>query len=308
ELIIGVTTDPVFGPVILFGQGGVAVEVMDDNTVGLPPLNMVLAHDMISRTRVSKLLAGYRNRPAADIDAVCRVLIQVSHLVSDIPEIVELDINPLLADAHGVIALDARVRIRQPDTATGLERLAIRPYPKELEQWITWQGGPVLLRPIQPEDGAAHIAFFSELDPEDVRFRMFIQIRELQPSQLARFTQIDYDREMAFIATRKRADGGCETLGVARVVADPDNISAEFAVIVRSDLKAQGLGTVLMEKLIRYCRSRGTREMTGEALTQNAGVLKLAERFGFEIRPFPNDETTALRLDLRNYAADIQKR
>jgi acetyltransferase len=308
ELIIGVTTDPVFGPVILFGHGGVAVEVMDDNTVGLPPLNMVLARDMISRTRVSKLLAGYRNRPAADIDAVCRILIQVSHLVSDIPEIVELDINPLLADARGVIALDARVRIRQPDTATGLERLAIRPYPKELEQWITWQGGPVLLRPIQPEDGAAHIAFFSALDPEDVRFRMFAQMRKLQPSQLARFTQIDYDREMAFIATRKRADGGCETLGVARVVADPDNIKAEFAVIVRSDLKAQGLGTVLMEKLIRYCRSRGTREMTGEALTQNAGVLKLAERFGFDVRPFHDNETTALRLDLRNSATEIQKR
>ena len=259
---------------------------------------------MISRTRVSKLLAGYRNHPAANIDAVCRILIQVSHLVSDIPEIVELDINPLLTDARGVIALDARVRIRHPDTVTGLERLAIRPYPKELEEWITWQGGPVLLRPIQPEDGTEHITFFSALSPEDVRFRMFAQMDELQPSQLARFTQIDYDREMAFIATRKM-DGGCETLGVARVVADPDNIQAEFAIVVRSDVKAQGLGTALMEKLIRYCRSRGTREITGEALTQNAGILTLAERLGFDIRPFPNSETSALRLDLHNEPADI---
>jgi acetyltransferase len=308
ELIIGVSTDPVFGPVILFGQGGVAVEVMDDNTVALPPLNMVLARDMISRTRVSKLLAGYRNRPAANIEAVCRVLIQVSHLVSDIPEIVELDINPLLTDARGVIALDARVRIRQPATANGLERLAIRPYPKELEEWITWQGGPVLLRPVQPEDGAEHIAFFSALSPGDVRLRMFAQMHELSPSQLARFTQIDYDREMAFIATRKRAEGGCETLGVVRVVADPDNIQAEFAITVRSDLKAQGLGTALMEKLIRYCRERGTREITGEALTQNAGVLKLVKRFGFDIHPNFNSETTALRLDLRHGAPENQKR
>ncbi|MDB5729029.1 MAG: family N-acetyltransferase [Noviherbaspirillum sp.] len=303
ELIIGVTTDPVFGPVILFGQGGIAVEVMDDNTVGLPPLNMVLARDMISRTRVSKLLAGYRNRPAADIDAVCRILIQVSHMVSDIPEIVELDINPLLADARGVIALDARVRVRQPDTAIGLERLAIRPYPQELEQWITWQGARVLLRPIKPEDGAEHIAFFTALDPEDVRFRMFAGMRELQPSQLARFTQIDYDREMAFIATRSRTGGGCETLGVARVIADPDNIQAEFAIIVRSDLKAQGLGTALMTKLIAYCCSRGTGEIVGEALAGNANLLNLAKRFGFDVHASPDNETMTLRLDLRDRVA-----
>lgn len=300
ELIIGVTTDPVFGPVILFGQGGVSVEVMDDNTVGLPPLNMVLARDMISRTRVSKLLAGYRNRPAADSDAICRILIQVSHLISDIPEIVELDINPLLADAHGVIALDARVRVRQPDSTTGLERLAIRPYPKELEQWITWQGGPVLLRPIQPEDGTAHIAFFSALDKEDVRLRMFAHLCQLAPPQLAKFTQIDYDREMAFIATRKKKDGGCETLGVARVVADPDNVQAEFAIIIRSDLKRQGLGTLLMEKLVHYCCSRGTKKMIGESSPQNVALLKLAKRLNFDADLLLDSETIALRLDLRD--------
>lgn len=298
ELIIGVATDPVFGPVILFGQGGVAVEVMDDNTIGLPPLNMVLARDMISRTRVAKLLAGYRNRPAADIDAICRTLIQVSHLVADIPEIIELDINPLIADGRGVIALDARVRVKRPETATGIERLAIRPYPQELEQPITWQGGPVLLRSIRPEDGADHIAFFSMLTPEDVRLRMFVGMRTLQPSQLARFTQIDYDREMAFIATRMNADGKSETLGVARVVVDPDNIQAEFAVIVRSDLKAQGLGTILMTKLIDYCRSRGTKEIVGEALKQNVGVLNLVKRFDFDVHPVIEDQTMALRLNL----------
>jgi acetyltransferase len=297
ELIIGVTTDPVFGPVILFGQGGIAVEVMDDTTIGLPPLNMVLAKDMISRTRVARLLAGYRNRPAADIDAICRTLIQVAHLVADLPEIVELDINPLLADARGVLALDARVRIALADTAVGMDRLAIRPYPAELEEQVMWQGRQLLLRPIKPEDGAAHIAFFNALTPEDVRLRMFIGMHELQPSQLARFTQIDYDRGMAFIATRQRSDGQPETMGVVRAMADPDNEKAEFAVIVRSDVKGQGLGSILMVKLIAYCRSRGTLELVGEALPQNTGVLHLVRRFGFETHSA--DGVVMLRLDLR---------
>jgi acetyltransferase len=299
ELIVGVTTDPVFGPVILFGQGGIAVEVTADHAIGLPPLNAVLARDMISHTRVSKLLAGYRNRPPADMDAICRTLIQVSHLVTDIPEIVELDINPLLADSRGVIALDARVRVAVADTPAGdLDRLAIRPYPAELEQTIEWQGQPLLLRPIKPEDGQAHVAFFNALDPEDVRYRMFIRMRELQPSQLARFTQIDYDREMAFIATRRRTDGEWETLGVTRVIADPDNIQAEFAVIVRSDLKGQGLGPVLMTKLIDYSRSRGTREIVGEALSHNSRVLNLVTKLGFDVKPMSEDGTMQLHLDL----------
>ena len=299
ELIVGVTTDPVFGPVILFGQGGIAVEVTADHAIGLPPLNMVLARELISRTRVAKLLAGYRDRPPADIDAICRTLIQVSHLVTDIAEIAELDINPLLADSHGVIALDARVRVTLPATViAGLDRLAIRPYPEELEERITWQGKPLLLRPIKPEDGAEHIAFFNALDPEDVRYRMFIRMRELLPSQLARFTQIDYDREMAFIATRTREDGKFETLGVARAVADADNITAEFAIIVRSDLKRQGLGRILMNKLIDYCRSRGTQQMEGEALSYNRPVLKLVSRLGFDIGSSPEAGTLFMRLDL----------
>lgn len=299
ELIIGVTTDPVFGPVILFGHGGIAVEVINDSALGLPPLNSVLAHDMISRTHVARLLAGYRNRPAADLDAICRTLIQISHLVTDIPEIVELDINPLLADARGVIALDARVKVAPANTSVGVERLAIRPYPVELEQWVSWLGQPLLLRPIMPEDGAAHIAFFNALDPEDVRLRMFIRMRELQPAQLARLTQIDYDRDMAFIATRRRTNGQSETLGVVRAMADPDNEKAEFAVIVRSDVKGHGLGSLLMTKLIEYCRSRGTLEIVREALPQNIGVLNLVRRFGFEIRPMPGDGVVTLRLDLR---------
>jgi acetyltransferase len=309
ELIIGVTTDPVFGPVILFGQGGIAVEVTDDHALGLPPLNMVLARDMVSRTRVAKLLAGYRNRPPADLDAICRTLIQIAQLVTDLPEVMELDINPLLADSRGVIALDARMRVASLAGVIGAgqdrltnPRLAIRPYPQQWEQWITWQDAPLLLRPIKPEDGAQHVAFFDALDPEDVRYRMFIRQRELQPSQLARLTQIDYDREIAFIATRRvngAADGAWETLGVARAIADPDNVMAEFAIIVRSDLKAHGLGRMLMTRLIDYCRQRGTQSITGQALSHNLRVLNLVRSLGFEVSSADDEPgTMQLRLDL----------
>lgn len=299
ELIIGVATDPVFGPVILFGQGGVAVEVTADHAVALPPLNDVLARDMISRTRVARLLAGYRNRKSADLDAIVWILMRISQMVADLPELVELDINPLLADSAGAIVLDARIRVARADkSASALDRLAIRPYPRELEQQIEWDGAPLLLRPIRPEDGGAHQAFFNALNDDDVRLRMFVRVRELQPSQLARFTQIDYDREMAFIATRPGADGQPETLGVARVVADPDNIEAEFAVTVRSDLKGHGLGAILMNKLIDYCRRRGTRAIVGEAMPQNTRVIRLVRKLGFEVTPDPAEDTVRLRLPL----------
>ena len=298
ELIVGVTTDPVFGPVILFGQGGIAVEVTADHAVGLPPLNMALARDLISRTRVSKLLAAYRNRSAANVDAICQALIHISHMIVDIPEIAELDINPLLADADGVIALDARIGVQHADKS-GFDRLAIRPYPEEQEERVDWQGEKLLLRPIRPEDAPQHVEFFSALDPEDVRMRMFVRMRELSPAQLARMTQIDYDREMAFIATRTRADGRPETLGVVRVVSDPDNISAEFAISVRSDLKGKGMGRLLMEKVIRYCRERGTHEIVGETLSYNKGLLNLVEPLGFIKHRSLDNDTMMLKLPLR---------
>jgi acetyltransferase len=298
ELIVGVATDPVFGPVILFGQGGIAVEVTADHAIGLPPLNTVLARDMISRTRISRLLAGFRNCAPADIDAICHTLIQISHLVIDIPEIMELDINPLLADAQGVIALDARIRIR-PTEKGGMDRLAIRPYPEELEEWVDWQGEKILLRPIKPEDGAQHVEFFGSLTPEDVRMRMFVHMRELSPGQLARMTQIDYDREMAFIATRVRADGKPETLGVARIIFDPDNIQGEFAVTVRSELKGKGLGKLLMQKLIRHSHDRGAQEIVGETLSQNQALLGLVKPLGFSAHRSRDNDTYLLKLPLK---------
>jgi acetyltransferase len=301
ELIAGAKHDAVFGPVILFGQGGTAVEIIADRALALPPLNAVLARDLLSRTRVARLLAGFRDHIPADVDAVCDVLVRISTLLAELPEVMELDINPLLADQHGVLALDARMRVA-PAIRPGAERFAIRPYPEELEECIAWDGHQVLLRPIRPEDAPQHIAFFNALEPDDVRFRMFAQTHALSPAQLARLTQIDYDREMAFIATL--STGGLpETLGVARAVADPDNVNAEFAVIVRSDLKDRGLGTILMNKLTRYCQARGTRALVGEALPQNHRVLQLARRLGFSISPNASNGTMWMRLTLNETGA-----
>ena len=297
ELIVGSAVDPIFGPVILFGQGGTAVELIGDRAVALPPLNEPLASDVISRTRVYKLLRGYRDRPPADIHAIERTLIQVSQMVIDHPEIVELDINPLLADEHGVVALDARVRIAHADRDH--DRLSIRPYPKELEEVITLRDGRTLLaRPIRPEDHRAHEQFLARLTPEDMRSRFLATIRKLDPSQTARLTQIDYDREMAFIAISQPSSAESETLGVVRAVADPDNASAEFAIVVRSDSKARGLGFALMQKIIRYCRQRSTRELVGELFMQNHAMLQLARDLGFEEEPDVPNHLVRLRLRL----------
>ena len=241
ELIIGMTTDRIFGPVILFGRGGTAVEVIGDRAVALPPLNMSLARHLISRTQVSRLLNGYRDRPPADMDAICMTLIQVAQLIVDRPEIVELDINPLFADARGVLALDARIRV-QPASCSGPERLAIRPYPRELEETLTMRDGrEVLVRPITPEDQPAHREFVGHLTAEDLRFRLGAN-RDIAPSEMARLTQIDYDREMAFIVVAPNTEGKDETLAVVRTVALADNTMADFAIMVRSDLKRSGLG------------------------------------------------------------------
>ena len=299
ELIIGVATDPIFGPVCLFGQGGTAVEVIGDKAVALPPLNLKLARELMARTRVFKLLQGYRDRKPANLAAIELTLIKVSQLIIDVLEITDLDINPLLADHRGVIALDARIRVARTDRK-GASRLAIRPYPKELEEPIVLDSGrKVLLRPIRPEDEPAHLAFHNHLEPEDLYFRFFIAVSKFDHARLARFTQIDYDREMAFIATAPGEQGIPETLGVVRAVWDADNIEAEFAVVVRSDLKGHGLGQRLLEKLIRYCRERGTKRIVGQTLPQNTLMLHLAKKAGFRKEFLAKEGTVALSLELQ---------
>ena len=298
QLYIAVTRDPLFGPVIVFGEGGRAAELVRDHAVGFPPLNLPLARELISRIRIDKLLQSHRYMPAADIDAVCLALVKVSQMIVDMPEIVELDINPLFADERGVVCIDAHMRV---EALAGRDSgLAIRPYPKGLEETARLRDGrEVVLRPIRPEDEPAHHALIARMSPEDLRLRFFSYVRELRHAQMARLTQVDYDREMAFIATAPDQDGQSHTLGVVRTVTDPDNQSAEFAILVRSDLKGQGLGRLLMNKIIACCRSRGTGEVKGLVLASNQAMLGLARRLGFRVEPGPDGDTVVARLDLR---------
>jgi acetyltransferase len=297
ELIAGISVDPLFGPVILFGQGGTAVEIIADRAVSLPPLNAALAHELISRTRVAKLLAGYRDRPPADEAAVMDVLRRLSQLVIDVPQIVELDINPLLADADGALALDARIRIERSNLG-GADRLAIRPYPSELIEQVDWRGAALTLRPIRPDDAERHLEFLRQLEPDDIRMRVFHSKRHIAPSELARLTQIDYEREMAFIALRDERDRGPRTIGVVRTVTDPENETAEFALIVRSDIKGQGIGRLLLEKIVRYCRTRGTRAIAGDVLRENIRMLKLARELEFTQTSAPEPGVVRVTLPL----------
>ncbi|HEY0301943.1 MAG TPA: acetate--CoA ligase family protein, partial [Rhizomicrobium sp.] len=281
ELIAGMAADRTFGPFLLFGQGGTAVEIIDDKAIGLPPLNLKLARDLIGQTRVWRQLKGYRDRPPADLDAVAATLVHLSQLVCDFPQIAELDINPLLADEDGVIAVDARVKI-----AAGREPPAIRPYPEELVRRETVAGvGDFVLRPIRPEDAPAFEAFFARLTPEDIRLRFFSALRTLPPSSLARLTQIDYDRQMAFVLI----DAAHAIAGIARIAADPDNARAEMAVLVRSDRKGHGLGRLLLQRLAAYAQARGIGELWGDILHENKTMLALCRELGCAVAPSPHD-------------------
>ncbi len=299
ELMAGIGLDPDFGPVIVFGQGGTAGQAYKDMAVGLPPLNMTLAKELIQHTKVSRLLQGYKQRPAVNQEALRLTLVQLSQLVIDLPEIQGLSINPMLADSQGVLVLDAQILIG-PAQVTGSERLSIRPYPEHLEEQVELPSGLlVLIRPIRPEDEYSHLEFFNKLSAEDIRMRFFGFVHEFSHSQLAQLTQIDYDREMAFIACIVENDLQKETVGVVRCFFDPDNISAEFAIVVRSDLKAKGLGSLLLDKMIKYCRQRGVQELCAYTLQENAAMKALAKKFGFQEENDAQDpETIILRLVL----------
>jgi acetyltransferase len=292
ELIVGATVDATFGPVVLFGQGGTAAEVIGDRALALPPLDLLLARDLVGRTRVAKLLAGYRDRPAADMDAICRVLVRLAQLVSDLAEVQEIDINPLLADAGGAVALDARMRVGPAPAGDATRRLAIRPYPEELAETITLAGRRLALRPIRPEDEEAHRAFLAALDSNIMRARFFGIVRDFRHEAVARWTQIDYDREMAFIAVD--AD---RIVGVVRAVTDPDNARAEFAIVVSGGHQHVGLGRALMHKMIAYARARGTDALVGQVLADNDRMLRLLRGLGFTIE-FAGNATYEARLRL----------
>ena len=289
ELIVGVADDSIFGPTILFGAGGTAVEVIRDTAVALPPLDLKLARDLIAETRVAKLLAGYRDRAPADVDAIAMTLVRISQLITDLPAITEIDINPLLADEKGVIALDARIKLdwshgslRAPNP-----RFAIRPYPKDWEkEVVTAEGRRLLLRPIQPTDEPPYRAFIAAITPEDWRLRFFAPAKDISQNFIARFTQIDYARAMAFIAVEPETGA---ILGVSRLNADPDYARGEYAVLVRSDLKGHGIGWALMRHLISYAKCEGLSLIEGEVLSQNTQMLGMCRQLGFAVRVDPED-------------------
>ncbi|BDA86984.1 GCN5 family N-acetyltransferase [Aureimonas sp. SA4125] len=285
ELVLAIAEDAVFGPVILFGEGGTATDVIGDRVVGLPPLNDVLAHDMISRTRVSRLLAGYRDRPKADLAAVATTLVKLSQLAAEMPAVSELDLNPLRADAGGVIVLDARVVLRRPGGVRPLS--AIRPYPRRLAHGAATKRGITYdIRPIRPDDEAAIVDMLQRSSRDDVRLRFFAPRSDFGHSFAARLTQVDYDREMAFVA---QTPGSAEISGVVRLIAAPDNDKGEFAVMVRSDLKGTGLGSLLMTEILAYARERGIGRVEGEVLRENTSMLRLVRALGFTVRSSPDD-------------------
>ncbi|MGB9648720.1 MAG: bifunctional acetate--CoA ligase family protein/GNAT family N-acetyltransferase, partial [Stellaceae bacterium] len=280
ELLVGLIDDPVFGPVVAFGQGGTAVEIIRDSSLEFPPLNVLLARRLMARTRVWQLLQGYRGKAPANIDAIVEVLSRVAQFATDHPEIREVDINPLLADASGAIALDARVRI-SPAQDPGIARLAIAPYPQDLEITDQLRDGTILrLRPLRPEDEPLLHDLAAHMSAEDLRLRFFTPVRGITHTVAARLSQLDYDREMALLAER---DG--TALGVVHFFADPDRLRAEYAIAVRSDWKGLGLGFLLMTRLIAIARQWGIAELVGEVMRENEPMLQMCRELGFVITP-----------------------
>jgi acetyltransferase len=295
ELIVGASVDPTFGPMILFGAGGTSVEAVADTVLCLPPLDNNLAREAIARTRIARLLRGYRDRPPADLDAVAHALISLSMLVAEHPEIRELDVNPMLADETGVIAVDARVRIAAIDEAPRVP-MSIRPYPLQWQTEVKLRDSRrVLLRPVKPQDEALYHAFLQRVSQSDMRLRFFTAQKGLSKGFVARLTQIDYAREMAFVAVDSSDD---QLTGVARVIADPDYVRAEYAILVRSDLQGQGLGWQLMQHLIRYCRTEGLTEIHGSVLSYNTTMVAMCRELGFQVDASDEPGVTRVSLSL----------
>ena len=303
ELIAGIADDPTFGPVIVFGRGGTAVEVIGDKALALPPLDLALARELIGRTRVSRVLKAYRDVPAADVDAVALLLVKLAQLAADLPELRELDLNPVLADQNGLIAVDARIAVAPVEAARrgppGHPRFAIRPYPKEWERRTELRDETkILVRPVRPEDEPLYGPFFAAVTQQDLRLRFFAPVKEFGHTFIVRFTQIDYARAMAFIAIEESSGN---MLGVVRLHADANYERGEYAILVRSDLKGRGLGYLLMQMIIEYARAEGLKTIEGQVLAENTAMLAMCRELGFSISSDPSDpDTCIVKLAIRH--------
>lgn len=293
---VGITRDPLFGPLVVCGAAGASVNVMSDRQIALPPLNMVLARELLRRTYMYRLLREYSAQPEADIRAICETLVTLSQIVIDIPNIKGLEILPLLFDRDGAVAVDVAI-----DLAKEPGYPIIQAYPRELEEWVILPQSRrrVILRPVLAEDEPSHHEFHQQQSPESIRYRFFQYRKQFSHEDIAQMVQIDYDREMVFVANAERENGaGEETLGTVRVWTDADNLQCEFAVMVGDGLRGEGLGYTLMRKMIDYCRDRGTHEMVGDVMPENRPMLKLAGRLGFEVVYNREEEVMDLRLVL----------
>jgi acetyltransferase len=296
ELLVGILNDPVFGPVITFGLGGPAVEVIRDQAMALPPLNSLLINDLIGRTRAARMLEEFRSMPAVNRAALERLLLSISAMACELPWIEELDINPLVVDEHGAMALDARIVVRHRAVEQRrYSHMAIHPYPVHRIHRVQLPGGVDLtIRPIRPEDAEIEQAFIRRLSERAKYFRFFQNIDELTPAMLARFTQIDYDREMAFVAVT-HVEGKETEIAVARYVTNTDNTSCEFAIVVEDKWQHRGIARRLMERLIECAREYGLRTIEGQVLTENKEMISLAKSLGFTVRHQP-DDSSAVRV------------
>lgn len=297
ELRIKVKTDPTFGPVILLGQGGSEWDEAIDAAAALPPLNMTLARYLIVRAIKHGNIRLQKLPEPINIEGLSEFLVRISQMIIDCPEIHQLDIHPLLVNGDEFVILDADLSLKTY-SGDAQHRLAIRPYPIESEEMITTKDGrTILLRPILPEDEPLHADFIKHVSKEDLYKRFFSDVGEFNHEALANFTQIDYDREMAFVAV-DTSTVKPKIIGVSRALINPDNTDAEFAILIRSDLKGIGLGRLLMSKIIDYCQTKGTKQLSGMTMPTNRGMLMLAQRLGFELDVHFEDGTADMVLVL----------
>ena len=296
ELYVGMKTDELFGPVITFGAGGAMIEVIDDRTVALPPLNLFLARRMIERARSAAILGEWRGMPKAQTEALEYLLLRVSEMICELPQLQELDINPVIIDEDGAAVVDARAVVRRVASLADAQyvpyaHMAILPYPTLLAtEFTTRDGMRCQFRAIRPEDADALQRFARELSAEARYFRFLSTMAELSPSMLARFTQIDYDREMAIVAVIDDDAGGEPIIGVARYLLNPDAVTAEFALVVADEHQGLGIGSALMKRICEIARERGLKEVIGVVLGSNSDMLALMKRLGFVEQRDPDDE------------------
>ena len=302
ELILGLADDPTFGTVVVFGQGGTAVEIINDKALALPPLDLQLAGDLIGRTRVSRLLRAYRDVPAVKQDAVAMLLVKLAQMAADIPDIRELDINPLLADETGLLAVDARVavgRVARKFGGSGPANFAVRPYPSQWQRHLEVKDGwRIFARPIRPEDEPQIHELLRHVTSQDMRLRFFAPMKEFTHEFIARLTQLDYARAMAFVAFDEATN---ELVGVVRLHSDSIYENGEYAILLRSDLKGRGLGWTLMQLIIEYAKSEGLKRISGEVLQENSAMLNMCRELGFAVKSDAADHTLCdVTLELKN--------